>query len=338
MKIQSSKVLINYVFYLLSLFITVYLVNIIPDDYVWDRFNYYVFFENSTDYLKKMDTVQDYLKGEYLFHYLNDFIYFLTGDSSYTKVFYLTFIAFSFTFLIFYFSKNLFIYFLGLFVSFFTLPLVHLNIVALRQAFALYVFLFFFAFCKNNKINIFVLLIVSLIHNSFYYIFIIYFLNFFIINDKASFNFRLLVNGLVFIVIAFLFIIIGRLLGFSQIVDVYSLYGARGVGATFLFVLFIFSLLYSFFEKEDSGNRFYIFTMIGLLNYLVFSVFVNASIAARYYEVYLPVLFIFLVSKFNRKSLVVFLFLFLFYFIFHFSVENLRSVYNINVNIFDYIF
>ena len=337
MRIQASRVLLNYTFYLLSLFLIVYLVNVIPDDFVWDRFNYYVFFENSNNYLQKMEGVKDYLKGEYFFHYLNNFIYSLTGNPVYTKNFYLTFIVFGFTFLLFYHSKNIFIYFLSLLISFFILPLVHLNIVALRQAFALYVFLFFFSFCKNNKINLFVLFIVSLIHNSFYYIFIIYFINFFIINEKISFNFRLLVNGVFFLITALLFIVVGRLLGFSQIVDVYSLYGARGVGATFLFVLFIFIIFYSFF-KDDRSNKFYILLMLGLLNYLIFSIFVNASIAARYYEIYLPMIFIFLVSKFNRKSLIVFLILFLFYFMFHFSVENLRSVYNVKINIFDYIF
>lgn len=337
MSIQSSKVLLNYTFYLLSLFLVVYLVNVIPDEFVWDRFNYYVFFENSTNYLQKMEGVKDYLKGEYIFHYLNNFIYSLTGNPIYTKYFYLTFITFGFTFLLFYHSRNIFIYLLSLLVSFFILPLVHLNIVALRQAFALYVFLFFFSFCKNNKINLFILFVVSLIHNSFYYIFIIYFINFFIINENISFNFRLLINGVFFFITALLFMVVGRLLGFSQIVDVYSLYGARGIGATFLFVLFIFIVLYLFF-KDDSSNKFYIFSMLGLLNYLVFSILVNASIAARYYEIYLPMIFIFLVSKFNRKSLIVFLILFLFYFIFHFSVENLRSVYNVEVNIFDYIF
>lgn len=337
MRIQSSKVLINYTFYLVSLFFVIYLVNVVPDDLVWDRFNYYVFFDNSSDYLQRMEGIKDYLRGEYVFHYLNNFIYSMTGNPVYTKIFYLTFIAFGFTFLLFYHSKNIFIYLLSLLISFFILPLVHLNIVALRQAFALYIFLFFFSFCKDKRINLFVLFFVSLIHNSFFYIFIIYFINFFIISEGRSFNFRLLLNGVFFLITAFLFIIVGQILGFSQIADVYSLYGARGVGATFLFVLFIFIIFYSFF-KDDRSNKFYILLMLGLLNYLIFSIFVNASIAARYYEIYLPIIFIFLASKFNRESLIVFLVLFLFYFMFHFSVENLRSVYNINTNIFDYIF
>lgn len=334
---HSTKVLLNYFFYFISLFLIILLVNFIPDSFVWDRFNYYVFFENSTYYLDGMNSVSEYLKGEYIFHYINNYIYSFSENSFHTRTFYLTFICFCFTFFLFYNARNVFVYFVALFVSFFVLPLVHLNIVALRQALALYVFMFFFTFCNNKIINVFVLFLVSLIHNSFYYILIIYIINFFVINEKWSFKFRLFLNLTFFLVTSLLFIIVGKILGFSQIVDVYSLYGARGVGATFLFVLFIFCLLYRFF-RDDFDDKFYIFSMVGLLNYLVFSVFVNASIAARYYEVYLPFLFFFLVSKSNSRALVVLLSFFLFYFVFHFSVDNLRSVYDVNKNIFIYLF
>ena len=67
-----ATIIILYIFYLLSLFFVIYLVNVVPDDLVWDRFNYYVFFDNSSDYLQRMEGVKDYLRGEYVFHYLNN--------------------------------------------------------------------------------------------------------------------------------------------------------------------------------------------------------------------------------------------------------------------------
>ncbi|WP_407503467.1 EpsG family protein [Acinetobacter baumannii] len=292
----------------LSLFLILALISI-PSDILWDRNNYLYYAENADKIIRSYDGIGELLFNDYVFLEMNRILAFSLNPENIV----LTFLVFSlaiFYFLINKFSINFITFTVGLFLSILITPILHLEVVAIRQALGMSVILLFLVYSKNNKAILVGFLVASLIHSSFFLLTLLFFLDSFLF-DKFEKRIKILLNFATILTISICYLIIASYLGFRQ-VELYASYDGSVSGGTFIVVLVLFIYLYFYYEKTNY-NFLYNYVLQGFLLFLIFYIFSNAIVSARFLESIFPAFILLLVNKFRKFEVIIILFLFLAY-------------------------
>ena len=294
--------------FLLSIFI-IYLLLLLPSDLLWDRENYLNYAENSDLILSSYDSFFQLMFNDYFFLKINHFMSYFFTPINVINFFLVSSLSLYF-YLISKYSINSLCFTIGIFLSILIVPILHLEVVAIRQFMATIVALFALSFF-NNRNKILILLIISaLIHSSFF-VFLVLFIFDSFIADKFHKNKRFILNLLFIVFLASTYIIIGQILGVRQ-VELYSSYtGDVGGGSFFIaFVMFI----YLFFYYGSVNNKYlYAFVLNGIVLFMVFYFTANVSVSARFLSSVFPAFILLLVSKFRRVDVFICLLLILAY-------------------------
>lgn len=297
---KNSHHVLIYMCKFFLIFLLVYFSLLLPNEMLWDRDNYLIYAENSENIIASYNSVKDLIFNDYLFLKINSFLamFFPAHYVVYMLVF---FNIFSFYYLLSRCSLNIISFVFGIIISILLVPVLHLEIIAIRQALATTLIMFAMIFFKDKiKITV-IFLIASLIHSAFFLFSFIFILDNFAFNkfDKKK---RVLLNGIVILIISFSYLVVAELLGLRQ-VDLYTSYDAPIGGGTFLICLFIFAYLYLY--GRVNNNYIYYFSMQGLLLFLLFYFVANASISARLLETVLPFFLFLFVQKFRINEIII---------------------------------
>lgn len=284
-------VLKGYLFFIFSLFY-LYILLQIPNDLLWDRDNYLIYANNSSDIISTFDDFLDYISGDYLFLLINSFFSNFFSDYIVINIL-VSFVILSYLFFLYLKSKNLLLLCIGVISSVVILPIFHFQLVTIRQAIATVLFIYGIIFLKEKNNLLLLLLICSLIHSVYYLIFIFFVINFFVF-FKSNFYIRYFLVFLSALLLSLIYLGLGQLLGFRQAESYSSYDGGVGGGAFVLWGLVFFYLL-KYGNKNET--MLYHYSLMGLIVYSVFYLFANVTVAARISEAVLPMVLILLVSR-----------------------------------------
>lgn len=286
-----KSVLNGYLFFIFSL-MYLYISLQIPNNLLWDRDNYLIYANNSSDIIATYDNFLDYISGDYLFLLINSF--FSNFFSDYIVVNLLvSFVILSYLFFLYLKSKNILLFYIGVVSSVVILPIFHFQLVTIRQAIATVLFIYGLIFLKERKNFLLLLIVCSLIHSVYYLILIFFFLNFFILS-KTNFYIRYFFVFLAALFLSLIYLGLGQIIGFRQAESYSSYDGGVGGGAFVLWgIVFFYLLKYG----NKSETMLYHYSLMGLIIYSVFYLFANVTVAARISEAVLPMVLILLVSK-----------------------------------------
>lgn len=272
----------------------------IPSGLLWDRDNYLIYAEKSDEIIKSYTSISDLIFNDYLFLKLNSFLSnFLQSEQIIS--FFLFVILSSMFFLISKYSVNTFTFTFTLVLNLLLVPILHFELIAIRQALATILVLFALSYLKNYKVISVIFLIASLIHSAFFLFLLLFWLDnsFFRKFDEKK---RIILNFFVIFSIAFSYLIIAKFLGLRQ-VDLYSSYDAPIGGGTFIICAFIFIYIYKYGSTQY--NFLYYYTLQGLILFLVFYFVANASVSARLLESVLPAFLLLFANKFRNKEVLI---------------------------------
>lgn len=281
-------------------FFIIFLIIKLPNDLLWDRDNYLYYAEYSDRIIENYNDIYSLIFNDYLFLKLNYFLSFFISPSSIVNFF----VIFSLGVLFFLLSKysiNILTFTFGVILSLLITPILHLEVIAIRQALATSIVLLGFYFFNDFKKMIFVFFIASLVHSAFFLFLFLFLLDNFLFS-KFKFNKRLILNSSVIFVIAFSYLIIASILGFRQ-VELYSSYDGAVGGGSFLIACFVF--LYLYFYGDTIHKLLYFFVLQGFLLFIIFYFFANASVSARLLESIYPAFLLILVHKFRDKEVLI---------------------------------
>lgn len=292
--------IISFMFKVIFGFLVIYLVLLLPNNMLWDRDNYLYYAEFSDKIIDSYHGLSDLIFNDYLFLKLNYFLSFFFQPEYIVN----SFIIFSLGGLLFLIGKesvNFLTFLVGLFLIIMMIPILHLELIAIRQALATTLVLFSLCYLKDKKAIAIVFLVSSLIHSAIFLFFLLFVLDNFIFS-KFSFKKRILLNAFTIFVIALSYLIVANFLGMRQ-AELYSSYDGAVGGGTFLLTIFIF--IYLYFYGKAKLEYLYYFVLQGVLLFLIFYFFANSSVSARLLESVLPAFLILLVSKFRNKEVLI---------------------------------
>lgn len=293
---------------ILALVIIFFIVSL-PSDLLWDRDNYLNYAANSEEILKTYDSFTKLIFNDYFFLKLNYFLSIYMSSEKIVLFLLISCLALNF-YLISRHALNSFMFTIGIILSILIVPILHLEVVAIRQFLATVIALLALSFSsKKNKVAL-CFFVASLIHSSFFIFLFLFVIDNFIF-EKFSKNKRFILNLSVILVLAFSYIFVGSYLGFRQI-ELYSSYdGAVGGGSLIVVILLlVYLFIYYGHIKYD---LMYNFVVQGFLLFLIFYIFANSSISARLLESILPAFILLLVAKFRRIEVIVIFIIFLAY-------------------------
>lgn len=291
----------------LSIFIIFILIKL-PNNLLWDRDNYLYYAEYSNRIIENYNDIFSLIFNDYLFLKINYFLsYFIKPE-----IIVSSFVILSLSILFYLLSKystNFLTFTIGVFLSILITPILHLEIIAIRQALATSIVLIGLYIFKDFRKIILVFLFASLIHSAFFLFMFLFFLDN-LIFSKFKFNKRIFLNSIIILLIAFSYLIIAALLGLRQ-VELYSSYDGAVGGGSFLIACCVF--IYLYFYGETPHKLLYFFVIQGFILFIVFYFFANASVSARLLESIYPAFLLILVSKFRDKEVLIILLLILAY-------------------------
>lgn len=298
---KNAQLALIYICKFFLIFLIVYISLLLPNEMLWDRDNYLIYAENSESIVASYDTVKDLIFNDYLFLKINSFLA-LFFSADYVVYLLVTFNILSFYYLLSKFSLNLTSFIFSVIISILLVPILHLEVIALRQGLATTLIMFAMVFL-NDKVKITcVFLIASLVHSAlFLFTFLFVLDNFFFSKfDKKK---RILLNSIVILGISFSYLVVAEMLGLRQ-VELYTSYDAPIGGGTFLICLVVFVYLYNYYG-EASNNYLYYFTIQGFILFLLFYFIANASISARLLETVLPFFLLLFVRKLRINEIII---------------------------------
>lgn len=185
---------------------------------------------------------------------------------------------------------------LGIFFLFFTPMLFHLQLVTLRQGFALSIFLITVMITKKQKIWILVAFILGFLHTSFFIFFILLYLEYLLRN--LSIKTKILVYMIFSFFFSLSFLIVGSLMSVRQ-TEVYESVESSSSGLSFLLYASILILILSRGESYLKKYSYSSIAILGLVCYL--SLYFISPIAGRLLSLFLP--FIICTLFFTDKKL-----------------------------------
>ena len=198
-------------------------------------------------------------------------------------------------------SINFLIFLFGLFLIILITPILHLEVVAIRQALATTIVLFGLFYLKDSKKIALIMFLSSLIHSAFFLFLLLFIVdNYFL--AKFDLKKRMIANAIIILCIALSYLIVANFLGMRQ-AELYASYDGAVGGGTFLLSVFIFSYLY--FYGKVKLNFLYFFTIQGFLVFIIFYFVSNASVSARLLESVMPAFLILLVNKFRLNEVAI---------------------------------
>lgn len=300
---------ISKIYNLLLGILVICLVQLLPSQYLWDRENYLNYAENSEKILQSYGGLQEVLFNDYFFLKINHLLSYVLPPENLVLFLLLT------CFLIFYYlinkhSVNSLTFTIGVIFSILIVPILHLEVVAIRQFLATCFVLFSLSYCSDKNKILIIFLIASLIHSSFFiFLFLFYMDNYIFYHfDKRK---KIILNFILILFIAFSYLVIGNYLGFRQ-VELYSSYSGAVGGGGFIVVLFL--TLYIYFKYGFTKYIYmYNFVLQGFLLFMIFYFFANSSVSARLLESVFPAFILLLVNKFRPIDLIIILFIFFIY-------------------------
>lgn len=300
--------IISSMFKLIFSIILVYLVLLLPNNLLWDRNNYLYYAEFSDKIIDSYDTLKDLIFNDYLFLKLNQFLAIFFEPENIVN----SFVVISLGGLCFLISRsavNFLTFLIGLVFVVLVTPVLHLEVIAIRQALATTLVLFGLFYIKDFKNLVFIMLLASLIHSAFFlFLFIFVVDNVFL--EKFNFRKRIILNTTMILCIALSYLVVADFLGMRQ-AELYASYDGAVGGGTFLIAIFIF--IYLYFYGNFDLKYLYFFTLQGFLLFLIFYFFANASVSARLLESVMPAFLILLVNKFRSNEVAIIFLIFLAY-------------------------
>lgn len=293
---------------LLSSFFIFVLVSI-PSDLLWDRNNYLYYAGNADSIIQSYSSNIELFFNDYIFLETNRLLsYFLTPEDIVSSLL-ISFLVIYY-FLISKFSINFLTFTVGIFLSVLITPLLHLEVVAIRQALATILAILSLVYLKDKRIIFIVFILSSLIHSSFYLLTLLFFIDAFLFY-KFDKKIKFILNFSTILIISVSYLFIASYLGFRQ-AELYASYDGSVSGGTFLLVLLLFLYLYFSYGKVNF-DYLYNFVLQGFLLFLIFYIFANASVSARFLESIFPAFLLLLVNKFRRVEVGVIFLIFLAY-------------------------
>ena len=300
--------IISSMFKLIFSIILVYLVLLLPNNLLWDRNNYLYYAEFSDKIIDSYDTLKDLIFNDYLFLKLNQFLAIFFEPENIVNSFVVISLG-GLCFLISRSSVNFLTFLIGLVFVVLVTPVLHLEVIAIRQALATTLVLFGLFYIKDFKNLVFIMLLASLIHSAFFlFLFLFVVDNVFL--EKFNFRKRIILNTTMILCIALSYLVVADFLGMRQ-AELYASYDGAVGGGTFLIAIFIF--IYLYFYGNFDLKYLYFFTLQGFLLFLIFYFFANASVSARLLESVMPAFLILLVNKFRSNEVAIIFLIFLAY-------------------------
>ncbi len=307
MNIKYKKITYEKIFYIFFVVILgcVYIpfLSFMPNVWFRDRYNYIIYAQSSDNIMSSYDGVALFF-NEPLFLILNGF---LKNYVNYDNIpnLYVFFIVTIFYIGLFKYSKNFLTFTFGLLLSL-TIPyILQSELVALRQSIATAILIIGFMFVKDDKKIAFIIFLCSFIHSIFFIFLIFFILNFFLINHR-NLNTKILINFILMIFISLFSIALAKFFGLRQGDEYNQSMNVASSGGAFLVFLSVF--VYLFFWGDDSNQRLYQFTMIGLVMFL--TAYFLTPISGRLFNTVIPFVIFLLISKSRFQDLLLLMALF----------------------------
>lgn len=292
--------IISSIFKLICSLVLVYFALLLPNKLIWDRDNYLYYAEFSDKIINSYHKLNDLIFNDYLFLKLNQFLSIFFGPENIVN----SFVLFSLgglCFLIARSSVNFLTFLIGLVFIILIIPILHLEVVAIRQALATTIVLFGLYYIKDLKKITLIILVASLIHSAFFLFLLLFVVdNYFL--SKFNLLKRMILNAIMILFIALSYLVVAGFLGMRQ-VELYTSYDGAVGGGTFVLAICIF--IYLYFYGKINFIYIYFFTIQGFLLFIIFYFFANASVSARLLESVMPAFLILLVSKFRVNEVAI---------------------------------
>lgn len=292
--------IISSIFKLICSLVLVYFALLLPNKLIWDRDNYLYYAEFSDKIINSYHKLNDLIFNDYLFLKLNQFLSIFFGPENIVN----SFVLFSLgglCFLIARSSVNFLTFLIGLVFIILIIPILHLEVVAIRQALATTIVLFGLYYIKDLKKITLIILVASLIHSAFFLFLLLFVVdNYFL--SKFNLLKRMILNAIMILFIALSYLVVAGFLGMRQ-VELYTSYDGAVGGGTFVLAICIF--IYLYFYGKINFLYIYFFTIQGFLLFIIFYFFANASVSARLLESVMPAFLILLVSKFRVNEVAI---------------------------------
>lgn len=293
---KKAKVFISLV---VSFFYALVLA-IIPNDFFRDRYNYSLYADRLSE-IQQRFSIETFFFNEPLFYYINKFLYVFFSAELIPKLF-VFFIAFSISYLLIIYSRNIFNAVLGLLLLFFVSYTFHLQLVVLRQGVATALLLWFvYYYWDNKKVFYPICFLLSLIHVSFFIVFFIIFIDYFLSCYFKNIKFRIVLIALMLLASSFSMVQLAASLGVRQVQSEGYLSTTEGGGGGF--ILFSFVLVFILLRGPNNvyRNKFGRIAILGIVAYLSF--YYTIPVSGRIIATFIPFLYIYTVSSTNWKVL-----------------------------------
>ncbi|MFW1911290.1 EpsG family protein [Acinetobacter ursingii] len=303
--LDNNIKVVNRLFIYLFSFVYLTILLSLPNFIFKDRVTYIAYIEQYDFFSTKTDGLLEYLVNEPVFLFFNYLLKDIVASDIVPKI-YVFFILFSIIICLKKYSSNFVMFFLGL-VSLIIIPYTfHLQLVILRQGIATAILLLALCFFKDNRKHLVVCLFVSLIHSSFFLIFLYLLINNFL--KKYNRGKRYFVLFLFNIFMGFFVLVLANMLGFRQSEDL-LLADSGGSGGAWLLWLIVY--VYMIFYGKKDNSYLYDYAMIGLISFL--SLYFLNPISGRLVCSFIPAVIVILVSDFKYQSILIVSFIILLY-------------------------
>ncbi|RLJ97685.1 EpsG family protein [Tenacibaculum discolor] len=273
-----------------------------------DRGNYLIYATYSTDILEDIGA-KGYLFFEPLFLLINKALLLLFSDPRLTIDLIVFFISFSVCFFCFYRSKNFLIAILTIFFLFVQAQSLGMQLVTIRQGLGLSFMILLIPLFKKRSQVLILLLILGLIHNSFYILtlfYSIYLIVFF--KFKWSYYTKLIIFYSFGLLFSFTFMMALQMIQAKQSYEGFQF--SSGGGAFLLWLIVFFYLL--FFKRKKKEDVFFneIAFELAIIGLVIYTTgYFLTPISGRIIGSFIPFIVLSLLKDFNVKDFFFFLFI-----------------------------
>lgn len=322
---SSNKQAIYCIFSYSILFIHIFILWHLPNDWFRDREVYLIYAKNYDTFLKSEDTLKQ-LVNEPIFSQIAGLF------SNYPEFFPICmsiFIASIYFILVIKKSKNIIIFFLAASLLFFNTFLIFPQLFQQRQGLATAFFLIIFFFIKQQRNRIILSCFLPFIHVAFFIITPIYIVYELYLQNQEKSKIILTIS-LTTVIFSLLSISLMYMIGFRQ-ADLYNTFNEGYGGGSFILHLLLLIYIYFFGNKYD--QRLYGWVLLGLTFY-IFSYFIFPP-SGRLFSSFYPFILIYLVSRDKLQDMTVLLLMSI-VFIYLFFSSGYLDMLNMNAISFNY--
>lgn len=294
--------------FVIVIYITsLYIISSLPNYIFRDRDSYIYYAANSQELIDFYSStgLLNLLVNEPLFLLINKFLSSFL-DPYFIPVFY-TLTTFSiFFWLLSKQSRNVITLCLGLILFFIITYTFHLQFVTLRQSLASFMLLLGLYYFKDNKKIILLCFLAGFIHSSFYFIFVLLILNWFLKTIIKKAILRYIIQFAIIFLLGFIAIKIASYLGMRQAENLLDSNINVGGGA---WIIWTIITIYIILWGNKTHTMLYEYSLIGLTTFI--ALYFTTPFVGRLITSFIPAVILVIVSRFRFIEIIIILFLLL---------------------------